>query len=76
MFREPKGLPLKREVDHKIQLLPDSPLPNIGLYRKIVIEESEVKKWLQQLVEQGVIQLSTSPCGSPIIIVPNKDETW
>jgi hypothetical protein len=34
-----------------------------------------VKKQLQQLLEQGVIQTSTSPCGSPIIIVPKKDGT-
>jgi hypothetical protein len=35
-----------------------------------------VKKQLQQLLEQGVIRPSTSPCGSPIIIVPKKDGTW
>ena len=33
VFREPKGLPPKREVEHEIQLLPNSPLPNIGMYR-------------------------------------------
>ena len=33
VFRDHKGLPLKREVEIEIQLLPDSPLPNIGLYR-------------------------------------------
>jgi hypothetical protein len=32
VFQEPKGLPPKREVEHKIQLLLDSPLLNIGLY--------------------------------------------
>ena len=30
---DPKGLPPKRELEHEIQLLPDSPLPNIGLYK-------------------------------------------
>jgi hypothetical protein len=76
VFREPKGLPPKREVEHKIQLLPDSPLPNIGLYRQFVLEVNEMKKQLQQLLEQGLIRPSTSPCGSPIIIVPKKDGTW
>jgi hypothetical protein len=33
VFQEPKGIPLKREVEHKIQLFPNSPLSNIGLYR-------------------------------------------
>ena len=55
VFREPKGLPPKRELEHEIQQLPDSPLPNIGLYMHSVIEASEVKKQLQQLLEQGVI---------------------
>jgi hypothetical protein len=35
-----------------------------------------VKKKLQNLLEQGEIQPSTSPCGSPIIIIPKKDGTW
>ena len=76
MFREPKGLPPKREVEHDIQLFLDSPLPNIGFYIQSVIEVIVVKKQLQQLLKQGVIRPSTSPCGSPIIIVPKKDGTW
>jgi hypothetical protein len=40
------------------------------------LEANEVKKQLQQLLEQGVIRPSTSPCGSPIIIVPKKYGTW
>lgn len=76
VFREPEGLTPKREVAHEIQRLPDSPLPNIGLCRQSVIKESEVKKQLQQLLEQGVIRRITSPYGSPIIIVPKEDGTW
>jgi hypothetical protein len=33
VFQEPKGIPPKREVDQKILLFRDSPLPNIELYR-------------------------------------------
>jgi hypothetical protein len=51
VFQEPQGLPPKREVEHEIQLLLESPLPNIGLYRKSIIEADEVKKQLQQLLE-------------------------
>jgi hypothetical protein len=76
VLEEPKGKPPKREVEHKIQLLLDSPLPNIGLYRQSVLEADKVKKQWQQLLEQGVIRPSTSPCGSPIIIVPKKDGNW
>jgi hypothetical protein len=76
VFQEPKGLPPKREVEHEIQLLLDSPLLNIGFYRQSILEANEVKKQLQQLLEQGVIRPSTSPFGSPIIIVSKKDGTW
>jgi hypothetical protein len=47
VFQEPKGLPPKREVEHEIQLLQDSPFPNIGLYRQFVLKENEVNKQFQ-----------------------------
>lgn len=75
VFQVPKGIPSKREVDHKIHLFLNTPLPKFGLFRQFFIEASEVKKKLQQLLEQGFIQPSISPCGSPIIIVLNKDGT-
>jgi len=76
VFQEPKGLPPKREVEHEIQLLPDYPLMNIRPYNKSILEVNKVKKQLQQLLEQGVIQTSTSPCGSPITFAQKKDGTW
>jgi hypothetical protein len=54
----------------------DIPLPNIGMYRLSVLENAEIKKLVQEMVEQGVIRPSASPCGSPIILVPKKDGTW
>jgi hypothetical protein len=44
VFHEPKRILPKREVERKIKLLHDSPLPNIGLYRQFVLEGDEVKK--------------------------------
>jgi hypothetical protein len=76
LFQVPKGLPPKRQVEHEIQLQQDVPLPNIGMYRLSVLENAEIKKQVQELVEQGVIRPSASPCGSPIILVPKKDGTW
>lgn len=76
LFQEPKGLPPKREIQHEIQLQADAPLPNIGMYRLSVLQNEEIKKQVQELVEKGVIHPSTSPCGSPIVLVPKKDGTW
>jgi hypothetical protein len=44
VFQEPKGIPPKREMKQKIQLLT---LPIIGLYIYFVLEANEVKKKLQ-----------------------------
>jgi hypothetical protein len=33
VFYDPKWIPPRREVEHEIQLFPNSRLPNIGLYR-------------------------------------------
>jgi hypothetical protein len=76
MFKEPKGLPPKRGVQHEIQLQQDSPLPNIGMYRMSVMENAEIKKQIQELLDKGVIVPSSFPCGSPIVLVPKKDGTW
>ena len=76
IFKEPKGLPPRRTIEHDIQLVPDSPLPNLGLYRTFVVESEEIKRQIQELLDQGVIKPSVSPCGSPIVLVPKKDGTW
>jgi hypothetical protein len=76
MFQEPKGLPPKRAIQHEIQLQQDCPLPIIGPYRMSVMENVEIKKQIQELLDKGVIMQGTSPCGSPIFLVPMKYGTW
>jgi hypothetical protein len=76
IFQVSKGLPPKIQVEHKIQFQQDVHLPNIGMYMLSVLENAEIKKQVQELVEQKVIKPSASPCGSPIILVPKKDGTW
>jgi len=44
LFQEPKGLAPKMEVEHKIQLLLNTSLLNIGLYRLSIIKINELKK--------------------------------
>ena len=76
IFQEPSGLPPKREIQHEIHLQQDVPLPNVGMYRMSAVEMIEIKKQVQDLLDQGEIRPSTSLCGSPIVLVPKKDSTW
>ncbi|XP_061988451.1 uncharacterized protein LOC133706921 [Rosa rugosa] len=75
LFHDAQGLPPRRAVEHEIHLVGDSPLPNLGLYRTSLTESEEIKKQIQELIEQGVIKPSCSPCGSPVLLVP-KDGGW
>jgi hypothetical protein len=76
IFQEPKGLPPKRDIQHEIQLQQDCPLPNICMYMILVMENVQIKKQIQNFLDKGVIIPNTLPCGSPIVLVPNKDGTW
>jgi len=76
LFKEPKGLPPKKGIVNDIILQQDVPLPNIGMYRLSALENAEIKKQVQELLEKGFIRPSTSPCGSPIVLVRKKDGSW
>ena len=62
LFADISGLPPRRNVEHEIMLTGESSLPNVGLYRTSVQESDEIKKQVQELLEQGVIVPSASPC--------------
>ncbi len=69
----PEGLPPRREVDHRIELEPNSTPPSRPTYRLSPSELDELKKQLAQLLKQGFIRPSKSPYGSPVLFVKKKD---
>ena len=76
IFTSPTGVPLHCQVKHPIDLTPDAPLPNVPIYRHSVLENDEIKRQIQELLQKGHIRPSSSPCGSPIVLVQKKDGTW
>lgn len=72
----PDGLPPTREVDHKIELEPGYSPPSKPTYRMSYEELRELKKQLQDLLDQGYIQSSKSPFGAPVLFVKKKDGTF
>ncbi|GJZ99488.1 hypothetical protein Tco_0672039 [Tanacetum coccineum] len=46
------------------------------MYRNSVLENAEIKRQVEELIMAGVIKPSSSPCGSPIILVPKKDRGY
>lgn len=69
----PSDLPPRRDVDHRIELLPGSQPTSRPIYRMSPGELDELKKQLQELTDSGFIQPSKSPYGAPVLFVKKKD---
>ena len=69
------GLPPDRDVQFNIELQPGTAPISRRAYRMPPKELAELKAQLQELIEKGFIQPSSSPWGCPAIFVKKKDET-
>ena len=69
----PKGLPPKRSVDHKIDLLPDSKPLHYPVYRLTFAEFEALKKQMADLLDKEFIEPSKSPYGCPVLFVKKKE---
>jgi len=69
------GLPLDREVEFKIELLPGIAPISIRPYRMPPNELAELKTQLNELLKKGLIRPSSSPWGCPAIFVKKKDQS-
>nr|GMC66205.1 Transposon Ty3-I Gag-Pol polyprotein [Ipomoea batatas] len=72
----PKGLQPLRGIEHQIEFVPGSTLPNRPTYKTNPIEAREIQKQVEELLEIGHIRESLSPCAVPVLIVQKKDGTW
>ena len=73
VFLEPQGLPLERSQDHCITLKEGAKPFQIRPYRCPYIQKSEIEKLVQEMLQTGIIQLSSSPFASTILLVKKKD---
>jgi hypothetical protein len=69
IFASPIGVPLHCQVKHPIDLVPNALLPNGLVYRRSLLENSEIKHQIQELLHKGHIRPNSSPYGSPIVLV-------
>ncbi|GJW22251.1 RNA-directed DNA polymerase [Tanacetum coccineum] len=72
----PSGLPPLRTIQHKIDFIPGSVLPNKPAYRSNPQETEEMRKQVDGLLQKGLIRESLSPCAVPTILVPKKNGEW
>jgi len=66
------GLPPKRDIQHHIDLIPGSILPNKPAYRRNPKETMEIQRQVKELMLKGLVHESLSPCPVPALLVPKK----
>ncbi|GJS31560.1 putative reverse transcriptase domain-containing protein [Tanacetum coccineum] len=70
------GLPLVRQVEFQIDLIPGAAPVAQAPYRLAPSEMQELSNQLQELADRGFIRPSTSPWGAPVLFVKNKDGSF
>ncbi|XP_017416571.1 uncharacterized protein LOC108327368 [Vigna angularis] len=71
--KEVQGLPLPREVEFSIDLVPGAGPVSIAPYRMAPAELAELKNQIEELLEKQFIKPSVSPWGAPVLLVKKKD---
>ncbi|PNY16671.1 retrotransposon-related protein, partial [Trifolium pratense] len=76
LFQTPSALPPNRTHNHTIPLIDGSNPVKVKPYRYPHSQKAQIEHMIQEMLQQGIIQPSTSPFSSPIILVKKKDGTW
>lgn len=76
LFQPPTELPPRRPCDHSIPLLPGAQPIASRPYRYSPILKSEIESQVNEMLQSGLIRLSTSAFSSPVLLVHKKDGSW
>ena len=69
---EPPGMPVERDINHKIELEPRAAPPYHHQYCISAGELAKVQRQLDEFLKKGWIHSSSSPYSAPIIFIRKK----
>ncbi|CAA0830134.1 Unknown protein, partial [Striga hermonthica] len=73
---DPKGLSPHREFDHRIPLVNEQHAVHVHPYRYTHFQKTEIERQVAEMLESGLIQRSSTPFSSPVLLAKKKDGTW
>jgi hypothetical protein len=76
LFEVPKDLPPPRSCDHAIPLIEGAAPVQVRPYRFAPALKDEIERQIKEMLHSGLIQRSTSPFSSSMLLVKKKDNTW
>jgi hypothetical protein len=76
VFEAPSEFPLRRLYDHKIPLIPGVVPVSSRPYKYASALKDELERQVNDMLKAGLIQPSTSPFSSTVLLVKKKDGSW
>jgi hypothetical protein len=76
IFKKPEGLPPIRAHNHVIPMKEGAQAINLRPYRYSGVQKDILEKMVEEMLESGIIQQSSSPFASPVVLVKKKDGSW
>ena len=72
----PNELPPLHDIQHVIHFMPRSSLPKVSHYRMNPTEHAELKRQVDELLQEGFIRESMSPSVVTTLLTLKKNDNW
>lgn len=76
MFSKPSQLPPHHPADYHIPLQPGTSPISVKPYWYGYVQKDKIDKLVSEMLSAGIIQSSSSPFSSPVLLVRKKDRSW